>query len=41
VRLASQLGIELVAATNAKIDRNEQRYPAEEFRGSARKCGEG
>lgn len=37
VRLSDQLGIDLVAEANAKIDRNERRYPADQVRGSAKK----
>lgn len=40
VRLASRLDIDLIAAANAKIDRNEQRYPVDRVRGSARKYSE-
>jgi NTP pyrophosphatase (non-canonical NTP hydrolase) len=38
VRLADVLGVDLVAAAHAKLDENERRYGAEEFRGSARKA---
>jgi NTP pyrophosphatase (non-canonical NTP hydrolase) len=38
VRLADVLGVDLFQAANAKIDANEKRYPADTFRGSARKA---
>jgi NTP pyrophosphatase (non-canonical NTP hydrolase) len=37
VRLADKLGIDLFAATQAKMVRNETRYPAPLVKGSARK----
>jgi dCTP diphosphatase len=37
VRLADQLGIDLSAAALRKIELNAEKYPAGEFRGSARK----
>jgi dCTP diphosphatase len=37
VRLADKLGFDLLEAATAKIATNEQRYPAEKVRGSARK----
>ena len=37
VRLADQLGIDLVEAANRKITLNEQKYPAHEVRGSSDK----
>ncbi len=37
VRLADRLDIDLLAAVAAKIARNEERYPADRVRGSARK----
>jgi NTP pyrophosphatase (non-canonical NTP hydrolase) len=37
IRLADCLEVDLVAATNEKIDLNEVRYPAERVRGSAAK----
>jgi NTP pyrophosphatase (non-canonical NTP hydrolase) len=37
VRLADQLGIDLDAAARRKIELNAQKYPADAFRGSARK----
>lgn len=40
VRLADQLGIDLLAAAAAKIDANEARYPADKVRGSSRKYTE-
>lgn len=40
VRLADQLGIDLVEAANRKMDLNERKYPAERVRGSARKYTE-
>ncbi len=36
-RFADSTGIDLLAAANAKMDRNEARYPRERVRGSARK----
>lgn len=38
VRLADELGIDLIAATHAKLDESERRYDPEEYRGSARKA---
>ena len=40
VRLADKLDIDLHAAATAKMDLNEQRYPAELVRGSAAKYDE-
>jgi dCTP diphosphatase len=40
VRLADQLGIDLPAAVDRKIDLNEKKYPAERVRGSAKKYDE-
>ncbi|MCW7538447.1 nucleotide pyrophosphohydrolase [Aquabacterium sp. A7-Y] len=40
LRLADGLGIDLIAAANAKMDRNETRYPVERSRGSAKKYDE-
>ena len=40
VRLADKLGIDLLAATAKKMDRNEAKYPADGVRGSARKYDE-
>jgi dCTP diphosphatase len=37
IRLADQLGIELLAAAAAKIDVNARKYPADRARGSSRK----
>ncbi|MBC7781480.1 MAG: nucleotide pyrophosphohydrolase [Proteobacteria bacterium] len=37
VRLADRLDFDLVAAANAKIDLNGEKYPAEKVRGSATK----
>jgi len=37
VRLADTLGFDLIAAANAKIDRNDLRYPADKVRGSSKK----
>jgi dCTP diphosphatase len=37
VRLADKLGIDLLAAADAKIAANEQRYPADKVRGSSKK----
>jgi len=38
VRLADVLGVDLIQAANAKIDANDKRYPADRYRGSARKA---
>lgn len=40
LRLADGLGFDLVEAANAKMDRNEVRYPAEQVKGSARHSDE-
>lgn len=40
IRMADRLGIDLVKAGNDKIDINEQRYPAEKVRGSAKRASE-
>jgi len=40
VRLADVLGVDLIQAANAKIDANEKRYPANVYRGSARKASD-
>jgi dCTP diphosphatase len=40
VRLADKLGIDLIAAANAKIDENARRYPADKVRGSSKKYSE-
>ena len=40
VRMADKLDIDLLAAASAKIERNEERYPADRARGSARKYTE-
>lgn len=40
VQLADRLGFDLIEAANAKIDRNEERYPADKVRGSAKKYNE-
>lgn len=40
VRLADVCGIDAMAAANAKIDRNEKRYPVEFSKGSAVKYSE-
>ena len=40
VRLADQLGIDLHEATEKKLVRNAEKYPAERVRGSARKYTE-
>jgi dCTP diphosphatase len=37
VRLADQLGVDLVAAAARKIELNAAKYPVDAFRGSARK----
>lgn len=40
IRLAERLDIDLIAAAEAKIARNEQRYPAQRVRGDARRAEE-
>jgi NTP pyrophosphatase (non-canonical NTP hydrolase) len=40
VRIADKLDIDLLAAATAKLAHNEQRYPADRVRGSARKYDE-
>ncbi|MDQ6620057.1 MAG: nucleotide pyrophosphohydrolase [Pseudomonadota bacterium] len=40
VRIADKLDVDLLAAVTAKIERNEERYPADRARGSARKYNE-
>ena len=40
VRLADKLGVDLAAAAAAKIERNEEKYPAQRVKGSARKYSE-
>jgi NTP pyrophosphatase (non-canonical NTP hydrolase) len=40
VRLADQLGIDLLEAAGRKLAINEAKYPAEQVRGSARKYSE-
>lgn len=40
IRFADRLNIDLVTAANAKIDLNEQRYPVDQVRGSAKKYNE-
>ena len=40
VRIADKLDIELIAAVRDKIAINEQRYPAEQVRGDARRASE-
>lgn len=40
LRLSDVLGIDLIAAANAKIDLNAQKYPAEKVRGSNAKYTE-
>lgn len=40
VRTADRLGIDLLAATAAKIEINERRYPAGRVRGDARRASE-
>jgi len=40
VRLADKLGFDLLAATAAKIQENERRYPIEKVRGSSKKYNE-
>ena len=37
VALADQLGVDIAAAVQAKMARNAAKYPADRFRGSARK----
>lgn len=40
VRIADQLGVDLISATHKKIEANESKYPADKVRGSARKYTE-
>ena len=40
IRLADQLGIDILAATEAKMAENEKKYPADVVRGSAKKYTE-
>ena len=40
VRIADQLGIDLIEAANRKMDLNERKYPAAKVRGSAKKYTE-
>ncbi len=40
VRIADKLNIDLMAATRDKIAINEERYPAEQVRGDARRASE-
>ena len=40
LRLTEELGVDLMAATGRKIAINEERYPADKVRGSARKYDE-
>ena len=40
VRLAGQLGVDLPAAVDRKIGLNEEKYPADRVRGSAKKYSE-
>lgn len=37
IRLADKLDVDLVQATHAKIELNEKKYPADVYRGTARK----
>ena len=38
--ISDKLGVDLLTATEAKITKNEQKYPAEKVRGSAKKYTE-
>jgi NTP pyrophosphatase (non-canonical NTP hydrolase) len=40
IRLADQLGIDILASVGRKMLENEQKYPADQVRGSARKYTE-
>ena len=40
VRLSDKLGVDLIAACDDKVTRNEERYPSERVRGSSRKYNE-
>ena len=40
IRAADRLGVDLIDATWRKIEKNEQRYPADKVRGDARRAGE-
>lgn len=37
IRLADKLGVDIVAATQNKIEKNAQKYPAEKVRGQSKK----
>lgn len=37
IRLADKLGVNIITATQAKIDKNAQKYPAEKVRGQSKK----
>lgn len=40
IRLADKLGVDILKAVDAKIDKNEAKYPADKVRGSAKKYTE-
>jgi hypothetical protein len=40
IRLSDKLGVNMVAAAHAKIERNAQRYPRDEARGNIKKYTE-
>ena len=40
IRLADKLGIDLLAAAQSKIELNEQKYPVDKTKGSAKKYTE-
>ena len=37
VRLADELGIDIISAVSLKAEKNEEKYPADQVRGSAKK----
>jgi len=40
IRLADKLGVDILKAVDAKIEKNEEKYPADKVRGSAKKYTE-
>ena len=40
IRLADKLGVDIMSSTEAKLAKNEVKYPAERVRGSAKKYTE-
>jgi len=37
IRIADQLGVDIVAATHAKIEKNAEKYPVDKVRGQSKK----